>query len=63
MADRSNHYEAAFEAFIRALRVPCVAVDEAKRSIFGEEGLKNPDFMVYYTIVHPPFASPGGQRT
>jgi hypothetical protein len=47
MADRSNHYEAAFEAFIRALRVPCVAVDEAKRSVFGEEGLKNPDFILY----------------
>ena len=47
MANRSNHYEAAFEAFIRSLRVPCVAIDEAKRAIFGEEGLKNPDFLLY----------------
>ena len=47
MANRANHYEAAFEAYIRALRVPCVAVDEAKRAISGDEGLKNPDFLVY----------------
>ncbi len=47
MANRHNHYEAAFEAFIRTLRVPCVAVDEAKRSFFGDEGLKNPDFLLY----------------
>ena len=47
MANRSNHYEAAFEAFIRSLRVPCVAVDEAKRAILGEEGVKNPDFLLY----------------
>ena len=31
MAIRSNHYEAAFEAYIRASRVPCVAIDEARR--------------------------------
>jgi len=28
-ANRSNHYEAAFEAFVRSHRIPCVAVDEA----------------------------------
>src|SRR3954466_9054288 len=47
MANRSNHYEAAFEAYIRRLRVPCVAVDEAKRALFGQEGVKNPDFLLY----------------
>ncbi len=47
MARRSNHYEAAFEGYIRAKRIPCVAVDEAKRSFFGDEGLKNPDFILY----------------
>lgn len=47
MANRANHYEAAFEAFIRSLRVPCVAVDEAKRAISGDEGVKNPDFLLY----------------
>jgi hypothetical protein len=47
MANRANHYEAAFEAYIRSLRVPCVAVDEAKRALFEEDGLKNPDFLLY----------------
>jgi hypothetical protein len=47
MAIRSNHYEAAFEAYIRSLRVPCVAVDEAKRAIVGDEAVKNPDFLLY----------------
>jgi len=50
MAKRSNHYEAAFEAYIRSIRIPCVAIDEAKRAVFGDEGLKNPDFLLY-----PPF--------
>jgi hypothetical protein len=47
VANRANHYEAAFEAFIRSMRVPCVAVDEAKRAISGDQGLKNPDFLLY----------------
>ncbi len=47
MARRSNHYEAAFEAFVRSLRVPCVAIDEAKRALSGEWGLKSPDFLLY----------------
>ena len=47
MANRANHYEAAFEGYIRALRVPCVAVDEAKRAISEDGGVKNPDFLLY----------------
>src|ERR1700761_5443757 len=47
MAIRSNHYEAAFEGYIRSIRIPCVAVDEAKRAFFGDEGVKNPDFLLY----------------
>ena len=47
MAIRSNHYEAAFEGYIRSIPVPCVAVDEAKRALFGEKGVKNPDFLLY----------------
>jgi hypothetical protein len=47
MAIRSNHYEAAFEAYVRSLRVPCVAIDEARRAILGEDGVKNPDFLLY----------------
>jgi hypothetical protein len=47
MAKRSNHYEAAFEGYVRSIRIPCVAIDEAKRAIFGEDGVKNPDFLLY----------------
>lgn len=47
MARRWNHYEAAFEAFIRLHRVPCLAIDEAKRAVWGEDGLKSPDFILY----------------
>jgi hypothetical protein len=47
MANRANHYEAAFEAYIRAMRVPCVAIDEAKRALSGEDRVKSPDFLLY----------------
>jgi hypothetical protein len=46
MAKRDNHYEAAFEAFLRARQVPYVAVDEAKRSLLSEGTLKSLDFIV-----------------
>lgn len=47
MAKRSNHYEAAFEAYIRDQFVPCVAVDECRRPVSDEGSLKNPDFLIY----------------
>jgi hypothetical protein len=47
MANRANHYEAAFEAYIRSIRVPCVVIDEARRAVYGQEGVKNPDFLLY----------------
>lgn len=46
MADRDNHYEAAFEAYLRAQQIPYVAVDEARRSLLGDASLKSPDFIV-----------------
>ena len=46
MAKRDNHYEAAFEAYLRARQVPYVAVDEAKRSLLSGGTLKNLDFMI-----------------
>jgi hypothetical protein len=46
MAKRDNHYEAAFEAYLRANRVPYVAVDESKRSRFAGGSLKSLDFIV-----------------
>lgn len=47
MAQRSNHYEAAFEAYVRQQRIPCVAVDECRRALFDDEAVKNPDFLLY----------------
>ena len=47
MANRDNHYEAAFEAYLRSHDVPYVAVDEAKRSLLSDGGsLKSLDFIV-----------------
>jgi len=47
MADRTVHYEAAFEAFLRAQKIPYVAVDEAKKALFANAQLKSFDFVVY----------------
>jgi hypothetical protein len=38
MARRTNHYEAAFEAWLRRHQVPCVAIDETRRSLVGSVG-------------------------
>jgi len=47
MADRTIHYEAAFEGFLRHRRIPYVAVDEAKKALFANAKLKSFDFVVY----------------
>jgi hypothetical protein len=47
MAHRDNHYEAAFEDYLRAKGWPYVAVDEAKKAIFVSAALKSFDFVVY----------------
>ncbi len=44
--NRDNHYEVAFEAFLRTLGVAVVAVDEARRSYLDEDSIKSPDFLV-----------------
>jgi hypothetical protein len=47
MANRDNHYEAAFEEFLRCHGVPYVAVDEAKRSLMSDgASIKSLDFIV-----------------
>jgi hypothetical protein len=46
MANRDNHYEAAFEAFLRRRGVPYVAVDEGKRALLGGQSIKSLDFIV-----------------
>jgi len=44
--NRDNHYEAAFEEYLRARQVPYVAVDEARRTLAGDASLKSLDFIV-----------------
>jgi hypothetical protein len=46
MAKRGNHYEAAFEAWLRSRKIPYLAVDETKRSLADGCSLKNLDFVV-----------------
>ena len=46
MANRDNHYEAAFEQYLRQRQVPYVAVDEAKRSLLADSSIKSLDFIV-----------------
>ncbi|MCA9245779.1 MAG: HYExAFE family protein [Planctomycetales bacterium] len=46
MARPWNHYEAAFEAFLRSIRIPYVSVDERRRALLGDQSLKNLDFIV-----------------
>jgi len=43
---RDNHYEAAFEAYLRARRLPYIAVDESRRSLVSDGSLKSLDFIV-----------------
>ena len=44
--DRSNHYEAAFEAYLQWHRLCYVAVDETRRTFLGDTRVKNLDFIV-----------------
>jgi hypothetical protein len=46
MANRDNHYEAAFEAYLRGRRLAYVAVDESRRSLVAGGSLKSLDFIV-----------------
>jgi hypothetical protein len=46
MANRDNHYEAAFEAYLRGERLAYIAVDEARRSLVPGGSLKSLDFIV-----------------
>lgn len=44
--NRDNHYEAAFEAYLRSRGVGFVAVDEARRTLLGDMDVKSLDFIV-----------------
>ena len=45
--DRSNHYEAAFEAYLQWHRLCYVAVDETRRATLGDTRVKSLDFLVF----------------
>ena len=46
MANRDNHYEAAFEEYLRSRQVPYVAVDEARRRLRSDgQSINNLDFI------------------
>ena len=44
--DRSNPYEAAFEAFLKEQALCYIAVDETRRAVLGDVPVKNLDFIV-----------------
>lgn len=50
MAKRHNHYEAAFEDYLRSRQIAYVAVDERRLAVEAIGSLKSVDFIV----------SPGG---
>ncbi len=52
MALRSNHYDAAFEAYLREARTPYIAVDENRRALLQDASLKSMDFIVYSNQPH-----------
>ncbi len=47
--DRSNHYEAAFEAYLKEKGLSFIAIDETRRALYGPKTLKNLDFIVHAT--------------
>ena len=47
--DRSNHYEAAFEAYLQDKGLSYIAIDETRRALYGAKTLKNLDFIVHAT--------------
>lgn len=44
---RTNHYDLAFEAFLRERRLPYISVDEQRRALLEQASLKSFDFIVY----------------
>ncbi|MFO0917928.1 MAG: HYExAFE family protein [Planctomycetaceae bacterium] len=50
---RSNHYDVAFEAWLREQRLPYVAVDERRRALLVQQSLKSPDFLVHSPVCGP----------
>ena len=47
MANHQNHYEAAFQDYLRSRGLPYVPVDERRKAIFSGARIKSFDFLVY----------------
>lgn len=62
MALRSNHYDIAFEDFLRRSRVPYVSVDETRRALLHDTSLKSMDFIVYSPKSHNLLVDVKGRR-
>src|SRR5215218_10176313 len=45
--DRDNHYETAFESYLRDRRLVYVAVDESRRASLDDEPVQSIDFIVH----------------
>jgi len=62
MTIRANHYDAAFEEYLRQGRVPYVAVNEARRSVLADVSLKSLDFVVHSPTLGPLLVDVKGRR-
>jgi hypothetical protein len=47
MPGRADHYQAAFQAFLRGRSIPHVAMEQAKKALFTDARLKSFGFVVY----------------
>ena len=47
MARRDQHYENAFQDYLRSRGIPYVSVNEQRQAIFGGQKIKSFDFLVY----------------
>ena len=47
MARRDQHYENAFQDYLRSRGIPYVSVNEQQQAIFGGQKVKSFDFLVY----------------
>ena len=62
VSSRANHYEKAFADWLIDSRVPYIAVDEKKRSAFGNADIKSFDYILYPDHQHPVIAEIKGRK-
>ncbi len=62
MSVGSNHYEKAFVGWLGENRIPCVCVDQQKRSVFSRSRLKSFDLIVYSRNAGPIIVEVKGRK-